>query len=248
MERFFAGEQDLPAGAGWQLFGPEHLSALAVVLAVSVLLCVCYRRLPAKRRRRWRKTIACGNVGLELLRDVILAINGSFGIDYLPLHLCSMALFICLWDAFRPGDATHQILYGLCLPGAVGALLFPNWTAYPPTNFRFWVGFAGHILVVTYVVMQLSAGDFRPAPRSAWKCAAFLLAVAPPVYLFDRVFDLNYLFINWPSPGSPLEWFAAWLGNPGYLLPYAVLIFGICALMYLPYWRADRAKKTARRS
>ena len=32
------------------------------------------------------------------------------------------------------------------------------------------------------------------------------------------------LFINWPSPGSPLVIFEKWMGNPGYLIPVSYLI------------------------
>ena len=63
----------------------------------------------------------------------------------------------------------------------------------------------------------------------------------PLIYLFDWVFSANYFFLRVPAPGSPLEWMAGFLGNPGYLLGYFVLlVLAECAL-FLP-WGLRREK------
>ena len=43
------------------------------------------------------------------------------------------------------------------------------------------------------------------------------------------------MFVNVPSPGSPLEWLASFLGNPGYLAGYAVLMLLCMVLMDAGY-------------
>ena len=54
--------------------------------------------------------------------------------------------------------------------------------------------------------------------------AGFLLRAAALVFLFDKKAQTNYMFLNWPPAGSPLAWIASYLGNPGYLAGYAVLV------------------------
>ena len=62
--------------------------------------------------------------------------------------------------------------------------------------------------------------------------AVFLAAVVPPVYLFDRKFSCNYLFILWPPEGTPLTWMAKYFGVPGYLAGYAVLVAIVITAVY----------------
>ena len=77
----------------------------------------------------------------------------------------------------------------------------------PLVSFLTFAGFAGHFLIVTYVVMQVLAGDIAPDIRRAGACLLLMLALAVPVFIFDRLTATNYMFLNYPSPGSPLEWF-----------------------------------------
>ena len=72
-----------------------------------------------------------------------------------------------------------------------------------------------------------------------------MLAIAIPVYVFDVLTNTNYLFLNWPSPGSPLELFA-FLGRPGYLLGYIPLIAVVWLFLYLPFiLKQKKHKKSA---
>ena len=50
------------------------------------------------------------------------------------------------------------------------------------------------------------------------------------------------MFVNRPSGGSPLEWLAQWMGNPGYLLGYAGLILLCIFLMDLGYEKFTGSK------
>ena len=69
-------------------------------------------------------------VGLEVYRIAVLALIGKMSLYQLPLHLCSMAGFLCCLHAFFKWDWLGQVLYTLCLPGTVLALLFPDWVRY----------------------------------------------------------------------------------------------------------------------
>ncbi|MBR1660085.1 MAG: TIGR02206 family membrane protein, partial [Oscillospiraceae bacterium] len=69
------------------------------------------------------------------------------------------------------------------------------------------------------------------------RCFAILAALAAAVYVFDRVFSANYMFLLSPAAGSPLEWFSLFLGIPGYLLAYIPMLALLWALLYLPFRR-----------
>lgn len=235
LEYFFRYETEISPAESWQLYGPTHLGALALMAVCGAFICYRYCRGTAAVRGHWRKGLAWAMIGLELFKDLELIVTGYFNVSYLPLHMCGISLFICLADAYCPTDAGRQLLYALGMPGAMAALLFADWTIYPPGNFRFWQSFLTHMFIVVYVLMQMKAGELRPNPKTVWKCAVFLFIVVPPIYALNKYWNVNFMFLNTPSPGSPLEPFAVWFGNPGYLIPFILLLFIVWVLMYFPF-------------
>lgn len=232
MQAFFSAAPDVPNGVGFVPFGWFHLGWLLAVAA----LCVVFLRYGAgwltRRSVHVRKIATAAMAGSEIVRLVILALGGNLNRGVLPLHLCSMAVWLCLLHAWFGWDWAGQTLYSLCLPGACAALLFPDWVSFPPQNYFCLHSFAIHGATVLYIVAQ-TAGR-RIAPRvSAWyKPALFLGVVLPIVYLLDRVWNVNYCFLLGPSPGSPLELLGR-LGRGWYLPSYVggmlVLIWGMLA-------------------
>lgn len=233
MERFFDFSIG-PEAEGFGLFSAVHGIYLAAAALSALLLCLFYRRSGAERRRRLRLMLASSALALELLRAVLLMISGNYTIGRLPLHLCAIAVYLSFFHALRGGRLTGQFLYAFCMPGALAALLFPDWSYYPGLHFMTVCSFALHILVFCTILMQVAGRDIRPDIKSLPQCLGIMLAIGLPVYVFDILTNTNYLFLNWPSPGSPLELFA-FLGRPGYLLGYIPLIAGVWIILYLPF-------------
>ncbi len=231
------------ADGGFRLFGAEHLLWLLCALAAVAALGAGYEKAGERGRAAMRRIMALAALALELLRAGVYAGQGLYGIGRLPLHLCGMAVYLDALHALRPGKLLGQFLYAFCMPGAVAALLFPDWVGYAPLGFVSVSAFALHILLVGYTAMQVCGGDITPQPRLASRCLAIMLLLAAAVYVFDRATGTNYMFLNWPSPGSPLEWFA-WLGRPGYLLGYVPLLAAAWTPLYLPaLLRGKRAER-----
>ena len=233
MERFFDFSIG-PEAEGFGLFSAVHGIYLAAAALSALLLCLFYRRSGAENRRRLRLVLASSALALELLRAVLLMISGNYTIGRLPLHLCAIAVYLSFFHALRGGRLTGQFLYAFCMPGALAALLFPDWSYYPGLHFMTVCSFALHILVFCMILMQVAGRDIRPDIKSLPQCLGIMLAIGIPVYVFDILTNTNYLFLNWPSPGSPLELFA-FLGRPGYLLGYIPLIAGVWIILYLPF-------------
>ena len=202
-----------------------------------VMICLIYCRVGIGGRKKVRFVVGGAILLCELLKDANLILQGVFDVWYLPLHLCGLAVFFSFYHCLRPGPTVGNFLYSTCAPGALFALLFPDWTACPPFAYHSIVAFTVHSLIVAYPLMQVCGGELRPDVRKLPRCFGILLALAVPVYLFNLHFRTNYMFLRYPSPGSPLEWFAALLGNPGYLLGYLPMTALVWGLLYLPFIR-----------
>ena len=235
LEYFLTPESELPAGVGFSLFGKMHILWLCIAAAVIAALCLGFRRLGPRGRRRLRAGVGCCVLALELARAARLLLQGWYSVYYLPLHLCSMSVFFCFAHSLRPGETLGNFLYSTCMPGAAFALLFPDWTMYPALSYSSCVSFLAHSLIVAYPLMLVSGGELRPRVRMLPCCLALLAGLAAAVYVFDRAFDANYMFLLAPAAGSPLEWFYRLLGNPGYLLGYVPMLAAVWCVLYLPF-------------
>lgn len=241
MEKFFDCRIDRSSGLGFGSFSPAHGLFVLLCLGGVCLFCLAYKKSPAQARSRLRRRLALSALILELLRALLLIVCGQYGLGTLPLHLCGLAVYAVLLHSFTGGELTGQFLYAFCMPGAACAILFPDWSYYPALSFMSFSSFGLHMLIVAYVLMQALSGDIRPDIRRSPACLGIMLGLAAPVYIFDRLTDTNYMFLNWPSPGSPLELFA-FLGRPGYLLGYIPLIAAVWALLYLPFIKDKKIK------
>lgn len=235
MDYFFTTQEHIPAGLGFRLYGAGHLCWLLGGAAAAAVLCVCYRRAGPSGRRKLGLAVCGVCLGIEIIKDIMLFATGQFLLNYLPLDLCGIAIFGEGLCALRPGPLKKELCYCLFMPGALMALLFPNWTPLPFWNLMSLHSFLLHILLVAYPLMLLSGGDFRPNPKNLPKCFGIGLAMCPPIYLVDRLWNENFFFLNVPSPDSPLSLFAQWWGSPGYLLSLPLITWSVWLALYLPF-------------
>lgn len=231
MEYFWDTGFTIPAGKGFSPYGLGHLLWLAVFLVLCLILGSLYRRWEEGKRLRCRRTLAALLILDELAKYAVTLGTGRFRPDFLPLHLCSINIFVIAADAVSPRDSLREVLYALCLPGAFFALFFPGWAYLPMANALCIHSFTAHILLFLYPFLLLRGG-FRPRFRRFLRSLPFCLFAVAGVYGFNQVFGTNFMFLSSAGEGNPLTLFEAWLGSPGYLIGLPVLAGLSWAVLY----------------
>ena len=100
---FWYTEYTMPIGApGFSHFCPGHLGWLFLTAALCLGLGVLYRRWQPESRLICCRIIAGILVADELFKYYLAFRNGGFRPAYLPLHLCSINIFVIAADAIRP--------------------------------------------------------------------------------------------------------------------------------------------------
>ena len=244
MEYFWKQQDDIPAGMGYPLFGFAHLTSVAITLVCVVIFCWRFSRLSEKKQARILKLIPVIMVFLEVAKDLFLASVHRFGIGYLPLHICSIGIFVFLLREYllfeKPKRFFGEIAFVLIMPASFVALIDADWTVlYPVWNFINLHSYVWHGLLILYPVMLKLKGEILPTVRHMHWVILFLCIVVPPVYIFDKCFRCNYFFVNWPISGSPLSILASYMGNPGYLVGYAALTIIVILFVYGLVWFID---------
>ena len=245
MQYFLDTVETIPAGVGFAHYGGLHLTWLAAFVVFTALACVCYRRSGPVGRDRWRKALAVLIVADEIFKMVCLFAGGNYSLKYLPLHLCSINIFLIAIYAAKPHlKGLGNFLHMVCIPGALAALLFPSWVSLPLANFMHNHSFTIHILLAAYPIVVTCGGDIKPDVRQLPKCLLLLAAMALPLYFFNLRFGTNFMFLSYAEPGTPLVWFAEHWGN--HLLGFPVLIAAVVAVMHLPPLLLHRLRQKVR--
>ncbi len=243
MKYFFETTDTIGEGLGFALFDQLHICWLIAFLLIIAVNCVLYRKLDPTGKNRWRKTVAWLLIADELFKMAILISHGNYSVGYLPLHLCSINIFMIALHAYKPHGITDNFLYTVCIPGALAALLFPTWTSLPLGNGMHLHSFTVHILLAMYPLVLVLGGDIKPDPKALPKSLGLLLVMAIPIYIVNLLLDTNFMFLMSADPGNPLYFFETIWGN--HLFGFPVIIAGVLLVMYGPVVLAKKLRKKA---
>ena len=241
MRYFLDTVETIPDGLGFSLFGKEHIAWLFVGVLIIFANVLWYRKLATDGKILWRKVTAILLLLDEAFKMTVLFAGGNYLWSYLPLHLCSINIFVIVWHAWKPSDFVDNFLYTICIPGAMAALLFPAWASLPMTSGMNIHSFTVHILLVMYPVVLSLTGDIRPNIRKLPACMGMLVLMAIPIYFLNLLLDTNFMFLMYADPGNPLAVFEKMWGS--HLLGFPVIIAGVLIVMHVPIILYRKLKK-----
>lgn len=231
-DNYFTYWDDLPEDSGFALFGLTHIIWLLLIAGGIIWGTMIYRRKSQKSRKKILHGLAYVMAGMELYKDAVLAITGNMQAQYLPLQLCGLAVIIEILYAFVPCVFLGEVMCIACMPGALAALLFPDWTKYPVINFMNLHSFIIHGILVLVPVMLMAAGEFQPKLRRIYMVLGFFVVVVPIMMWVNLRLDTNFMFLELPSRGSPFERVYQTLGYSGYLLVYGIVVVILILVVY----------------
>ena len=241
---FFITKENIPDGLGFQTFGLTHLLWLLAGLLFWVGACIFYNKLSDRKRKTMLTVLGAYIFLQEMVKNFVLLLLGEFSWGHLPFHLCGINILLIAFDLIKQTKPVRSFLYYFAIPGAMLALLFPNWTQLPVLNFFHIHSFTIHILLVLYPLLLVTTGQAQTDLRSAFQGVLLLVAMAIPVYFLNLLWDTNFMFLMRPDSGNPLEMFEKLLGS--HLWGFPILLPIVIAVMYLPILLLKRRKSRAK--
>lgn len=235
MGYFFDTTETIVDKVGFNHYSLLHIVWLTVFVLFVVGLTKVYKKADAKKKEKIKKGLAYLIIADELFKMVGLVIGGNYTWDYLPLHLCSINIFVIAWHAYKPNRLLDNFLYLVCIPGAMAALLFPSWNALPLMNFMHIHSFTVHILLAAYPLMLLFNHEIKPDAHYIKWCVLTLLIMAIVIYGVNLVLDTNFMFLMKADTNNPLYIFKQLFGS--HLIGFPVIIIPLILIMYAPYFK-----------
>jgi hypothetical integral membrane protein (TIGR02206 family) len=220
-----------------RVLGPGHVAWLTGIAVVAVLLARVCRQHPTYQRAI-RFLLGAALAGEELFR---YAHDGIHFPNKVPLHLCTVALWMAVVACFTLAPLSVEFAYFVGLPGSTLALLTPDlraaWNSYDSIRYFFEHG----CLVITIVVLVF--GKIAPIRTgAAFRAHNMWFVYGVSLLIFNRVFGTNYLYLSHkPVNPSLLDYLGPW---PVYIL------FGelVAITMFWLLWLPVRPKQVAERA
>ncbi len=233
---FWLEERDILPGNGFTLWGSSHKTVIVVILFFIAVSIIAFERVKGRYKELIMRSLAVLLPLLEVLKIAVLSAHGRMDIGHLPIHLCSIAIYMYPVIAFtRSGivrETFSEISMITLLPAAVCAIVFPDWSMYPIINFYSLHSFVWHTLQVIFPILCLSMGWCKPSIRHIWRNHVFMIICAGIILIFDHAYNCNYWFMIRPVRGTPLQFIYDRFGTGMYLPALAMTVTAVNVLMY----------------
>ncbi|MDX9990555.1 MAG: TIGR02206 family membrane protein [Anaerolineales bacterium] len=239
MDFFFAKNF---TGSPFVFLGPQHLLAIGLILLLNLLLLRLRKASPAAQTRAaWMMALIlwANEIGWHLWNAAI----GEWTLKtMLPLHICSILVWLGGWMLVKRNYALYEYVYLLGIGGALQAIITPDLGLYGYPHYRFFQTFLSHGLIVTAAVYMTTVVGFRPTWGSIKRVAIGGNLYMLFVTAINGLIGSNYLWtLRKPDTASLFDLMPAW---PWYLLIVELIGLVTFLLLYLPFiikdWRAGR--------
>ena len=221
-------------GPAFELYGPGHLTALAIVFSVIAFLIWGWRNPSEEQKRRVRILFISIMLVLEISWHGWNAMVGIWSVQKnLPLHLCSISAWSSIYILMTRDYRVFEIIFFIGIAGASQSLLTPEAGIYGLPHFRALQTLSAHGMIVIIMVYMATIEGYRPTWASVWKTLlalnVYLVVVTPINYLLGS----NYMYtLGKPTSASLLDHMGPW---PWYLLWCEFLALLLFSLLYLPF-------------
>lgn len=241
MNRYFGVEETSP----FEAFSASHWIIIAIFILILILLYVCRGHLqPPARSRAGRYLLAGILIMCELSLNIWYIWGDRFDVrDTLPLELCSISLYLCVFMLLFESRFIFRIVYFTGMGGAIQAILTPA-LSYPYPHFRFIEFFVAHMVTILSVLYMVWIKGFRPRIGDIGLTMIVLNVLLMCILTINDLTGGNYMFLSRkPETPSLMDVLGPY---PWYILSLEIVAGVLFLLLYLPF--AFTRKSDRRRS
>lgn len=223
-------------------FGPDHVAALVLTVAVPMVLAAIARTRPAADKPfRWFFVALL--MATWIAWYALFIARGWLGLgNALPLNLCDWAAVALIATLVSPNQKAYELAYFWAFAGTVQGLVTPDVNfGFPEPQFVVFI--LGHAAIMASVIYLTFGTRMRQVPASIPRVMGWTFVYAGAASLVDWTLGANYGFFR-AKPTHPTfyDLLSAW----PYYIPETVLLGIVAALLlYAPWYVVDRLRKPA---
>ncbi len=224
-------------GPGFVMFGPAHLTMLAAIVLLNLWL-LRFKKAPEGTQRTISLILALGLWVNESAWHIWKAAIGEWTLqEMLPLHLCSVLIWLAGFMLIFKIYSIYEFVYFLGIGGALQAVLTPEVGIYGFPHFRYIQTFISHGLLISAGIYMTTVIGFRPTWKSILRIFVIMNIYMLIIYFVNSTLGSNYLMINHKPPmATIMDALPAW---PWYIPWLEVIGMVTVLLLYIPFIRRD---------
>lgn len=196
-------------------FGPKHLIGLFVIMVIYIALSIVLKH----KNSGYKKTVLFLLIAFYILEIskllYLISRDGSYPMNHLPLHLCSLPLYVFPILYFAKENSKLEkyakaAAFGPVLAAGVIAFLIPGNIIGEPgwlplsDNFLPIVSFLYHGLMIFASVHLLKSGFYKFELKDMFKAIAFTSCLMILAIIINLTLDRDFMLLN-KGIGSPFN-------------------------------------------
>ncbi|MBK7450873.1 MAG: TIGR02206 family membrane protein [Anaerolineales bacterium] len=228
-----------------QIFGPKHLTVIGIFVFIWLSF-IYFRNTWGKTQKdNIRKVLAIALALNEIGLHIWSAYWGIWNIQtMLPLHLCSVMVWVTVYTALTDNRSLYDFTYFLGIGGALQAFLTPaDAIVYDIPHYRIMQTLIAHGLIITIPIFMTVVEGLRPTLASFKRIFIWTNIYMIFIFFFNYAIGSNYLFIAQKPPSLTLmDILSPWTL---YIPPLELVAFSIFFILHIPFLIKDRLEKSA---
>lgn len=221
----------------FQLFSPEHIVAMAVIVVIVALMVICRKQLQEMPKSDRRKLEIGTGILLLLARGGLYVYYFTFQIgikEILPIYICRIVIIAMLYTLFTGKKQLHFISYFFGIIFGVLPLIVVDTGGYTFPHATFFSFFVGHGLILIVNLYFILIEGYRPGKKDLRKAMITLAFYFGLIALINPLVDGNYNYLQAAPPSIPL---GAFDGTVMYQFTLVTVFMMVMVLEYLPFAR-----------
>jgi hypothetical integral membrane protein (TIGR02206 family) len=225
------------AARQFEAYGPSYWGAIALFVIGAVFLVWLGRRQTEAQSQRFGRIV--GAVTAVIYAAVLVYSMLPPTVERsMPLRLTDLATVAAACALWSQRHWAFALTYYWGLVLSAQALVSPVLVGPDFPHYTFLAFWAIHLLVVWAAIYLTWGRGMRPGWHSLRLVVLVTAAWAVVTFVFNRIADTNYGFLNGkPVTASLLDVLGPW---PVYILTAATLVVAVWVLMTLPWVRMRR--------
>ncbi|MEL4106553.1 TIGR02206 family membrane protein [Oscillospiraceae bacterium WX1] len=200
-------------------FGAIHITSLLFpIVLIAIFIFLGLKAKTDRKRRLLRYILAVLIIVIRGTRYVMDVYYGVFEwTDLLSLHICHIDLVVLVICLVRPNKALFNFCFLVGIPFALSVALFPGRNHPAPGIPRAVLFIMSHMMLVAGALYLAIVERLKPSLGGLIRLAVLGNVCLIPVYLVNRIFGTNYLYLMEAPKGTVIVPLAHVFGWPGYV-------------------------------
>jgi len=219
----------------FKLFGLEHILSLILPIIIGTIFILLAKEYP-KKTKLISIYLAITIILIRSVRYIFDISIGTFQVlDLLSIHVCNIDLILLIICLIRPNRKLFTFSFLVGIPTALAVALLPGQVHADPGMARAVFFIMSHMMLVMGAIYLLFTYKFEITKKDIKFYYLFSLIGIVIIYIFNKIANANFMYLNYGPKNTVLEAMYANLGPFWYIAAIYILLISLLTGVFFIY-------------